>query len=252
MGDMLVVSCDHSTHLIELSSDMKPPVSFPQSLAIAALLGLSTVISAHADVVFDNTQGNLHAMYVSPVEYGDEIKLAPGSARQAQEFQFTYYSNYDLRSGAVVRLYKNDGASVLGAASPGTLLYQSSAFDIKKSDTSNPNNVVANTAVFNLSNSGLILPNTLTWTVEFSGVGSGNDASALVFDAPTVGSSYSDFWKKGSSGWDLLVFGNGTKANFNAKLSATTPTGVPDSGSTLAFLGLGMAGVCVLRRRISA
>lgn len=223
-----------------------------QPLAAAVLLGGLVSGYTHADVVYDNTQGNKSAMFVSPTEYGDEINLAPGLARKAVEFQFTYYSNYDLADGAVIRLYKNNGPAVLGASSPGDLLYQSAVFDIQKSDTSNPNNVIATTATINLAGTGLVFPDTLTWTVEFSGIGSGNEASALVYDPPAVGTSYSDFWQRNSTGWDLMVFPNGPKGNFNAKLTAVVPTGVPDGGSSLALLALGVSGVCLVRRHFKS
>lgn len=231
---------------------MNLSVFIKQPLAAAVLLGGLVSGYTRAEVVYDNTSGNKGSMYVSQSEYGDEINLAPGLARKALEFQFTYYSNYDLADGAVIRLYKNNGPAVLGASSPGDLLYQSSVFDIKKSDATDPNNVLATTTTINLAGTGLILPDTLTWTVEFAGNGSGNEASALVYDAPTVGSSYSDFWKRNGSGWDLLVFPNGPKANFNAKLSAVIPTSVPEGGSSLALLALGVTGVCLVRRRFES
>ena len=231
---------------------MNLSVFIKQPLAAAVLLGGLVAGYTRAEVVYDNTSGNKGSMYVSQTEYGDEINLAPGLARKAVDFQFTYFSNYDLASGAVIRLYKNNGPTVLGASSPGDLLYQSSVFDIKKSDTSDPNNVLATTTTINLAGTGLVFPDTLTWTVEFSGIGGGNEASALVYDAPTVGTSYSDFWQRNSSGWDLMVFPNGPKGNFNAKLTAVVPTSVPEGGSSLAFLALGVTGVCLIRRRFQS
>lgn len=227
---------------------MNLSVYIKQPLATIVLLGSLVSGYARAEVVYDNTQGNQGAMFVSQNEYGDEINLAPGAARRAVDFQFTYYSNYDLADGAILRLYKNNGPIVRGANSPGDLLYQSAVFDIKKSDASDPNNVRATTASINLAGTGLLLPDTLTWTVEFSGVGGGNEASALVYDPPSVGTSFADFWEHSGSGWDLLVLPNGPKGNFNARLTAVVPTSVPDAGSSLALLAFGLTGVCCARR----
>lgn len=229
---------------------MNMSVYIKQPLAAVVLLGVLVSGSTRAEVVYDNTQSNQSAMFVSQTEYGDEINLAPGLARKAVDFQFTYFSNYDLASGAVVRLYKNNGPTVRGASSPGDLLYQSAVFDIKKSDTSDPNNVLATTTTIHLAGTGLLLPDTLTWTVEFSGIGAGNEASALVYYPPTVGTSFSDFWQRNSSGWELMILPNGPKGNFNAKLSAVVPASVPDGGSSLALLLLGVTGVCLVRRRL--
>jgi hypothetical protein len=215
--------------------------------AAIAVAGLCTTTQVFGDIVYDNTTGNLHFMHVSSTEYGDEIKLAPG-ARQATEFQFTYYSNYDLNNGATVRFYKNNGPLVSGAAAPGDLLYQSAAFNIVKSDATDPNNVLAQTATINLSGTGLVLPDVLTWTVEFDGVGNGQDASLLVFDPPSAGSSFNDFWKKDGTTWTINQFPGGPRANFNAKLSASRTTSVPDAGSSMALMGLGLTAVVMVRR----
>ena len=56
---------------------------------------------------------------------------------------------------------------------------KSAAFDIVKSDVSDPNNVLGSRVSINLKGSGLILPDNLTWTVSFSGVSGGNEARAI-------------------------------------------------------------------------
>lgn len=221
--------------------------------AVAALmagsLSFGTVLG---EVVYDDTQGNLHSTHVSDVEYGDEITLG-GTSRLASSFEFSYFSSYDLSSGAVFRLYKNDGAaSPQGPASPGTLLYQSSPFNIVKSDASDPNNVVASKVTINLAGTGLVLPDTLTWTVEFEGTGNGNDAGLLAYDPPSVGSSFKDFWKNTSTGWQLFNFPTGEAGNFSAKVTANRSVSVPDNGSTLALFGFGLGGLFLVRRRTAA
>lgn len=213
-----------------------------QPLMVVALAALGSTIPASLSAqvsVYDNTApaNNLHAIHATGDEYGDQITLAPGFSREATQFDLIYYSNFNLAAGGVVRLYVNDGAPVSGNPSPGTLLYQSAAFDIVKSDVSDPNNVLGSRVSINLKGSGLILPDNLTWTVSFSGVSGGNEAGVLVFDPPTVGGKYGDdFWKKNGPVWSLQTLANNTPGNFAAQITA-----IPEP-STYALAAVGAIG----------
>jgi hypothetical protein len=213
----------------------------PTLAAALSILGFALPFSISAQsVVYDNTSVNLNKIYATPAEYGDQITLG-GSARTAAAFELTYYSSYNLSSGAVVRLYANDGPAVSGSNSPGELLYQSAAFDIVKSDVSDPNNVLGSKVTINLAGTGLVVPDTLTWTVSFAGVSGANEAGAVIFNPPSVGSSDSKFWQRDGASWALSEI-PGTPGNFSAKLTAVPEPGQVALASIGAIGWLALAG----------
>jgi len=98
------------------------------------------------------------------------------------------------------------------AKKPGTLLYESGEFNLQ-----NKYNTVSVTGL------NLELPEgtkEVTWSVEFTNIGLGQ-AGLLLYDPPTVGESYDDFWEKTIDGWELKSIAE--SANFAARLA-----GVPD------------------------
>ena len=205
-------------------------------MAVVAALGTTVPFAASAQtVVYNNTTGVSTGMHVSNVEYGDEITLA-GSLRTATQFSFNYFSNYDLSGGGVLRIYANDGPLVSGSPAPKEVLYQSAPFDIVKSNVSDPNNAQGSMVTINLSSTGLVVPNKVTWTVSFSSVGGANTAGLLVYGGPTTGTSKEDFWKKTAGTWSLQLLDNNVSANFGAKLTA-----IPEP-STYALAGVGAIG----------
>jgi len=217
----------------------------PTLAAIVTILGASLPFSISAQtVVYDNTANNLHAIHSTGEEYGDQISLAGDSTlRTATAFELIYYSNYNLAAGGVVRLYANDGPAVGGFSSPGELLYQSAAFDIIKSDSTDLNNVSGTRLTINLAGTGLVVPDTLTWSVSFSGnAAGGNDAGVLVYDPPTVGSAGELFWKRNGPIWALTDLANNVNGNFAAKLTAIPEPSTVALGSIAAIGWLALAG----------
>ena len=98
------------------------------------------------------------------------------------------------------------------AKKPGTLLYESAKFNLQ-----DKYNTVSVTGL------NLELPagtKEVTWSVEFMSLGAGS-AGLLLYDPPTVGKSYNDFWEKTNKGWELKFIGE--NANYAARLA-----GVPD------------------------
>ena len=101
------------------------------------------------------------------------------------------------------------------AKKPGTLLYESGKFNLL-----NKYNTVSVTGL------NLELPEgtkEVTWTVEFTGLGAGQ-SGLLLYDPPTLGTSYDDFWEKVDEVWELKSIEE--NANFAARLA-----GVPDGAN---------------------
>ena len=191
-------------------------------------------------VVYDNTTHDLGGSYTTGDEYGDQIALKLGP-RTVQNFQFNYYSTYAQTGGARLRFYANDGALVDGKAAPGTAIYDSGVFDI---------NSGIQTVSIDFSSIPFEVPNSFTWTVQFSGIDVAGDrrAGLLVYDPPGPGASDSTFWLRNGVTWSLssLSGPNGTMAgNFNAKLS-TVPE--PSTYALLATGVLGWLGTAAYRR----
>ena len=95
---------------------------------------------------------------------------------------------------------------------PGTLLF-----------TSDPITLSEGYQTYRVSGIKVDLPDTVTWTVEFTGV-TGNEINvgnraALVLGDPSVGSSLDDFWQKDEAGWTTYQTVTGG-SDFSAKLVA--------------------------------
>lgn len=210
-------------------------------LAVLAL-GLS---SARAAVVYELSSGTGNDYYQGFKEFGDELKLA-GSERIIQSFSFDYFANYAQAGGLTFRIYANDGALVGGSHTPKTVL------DVRTFDILSGGAHVEINFPYDASN---VLPDSITYTVAFSGIGGGspNRAGLILPNAnPTVGSSFDDIWQRtgtGASDWALIQVtdANGVPviANFRA-----TVTAVPEPG-TVALMVLGGAGLLAASRRRS-
>lgn len=165
---------------------------------------------ANAEIIYDNSGGTGTNVYYSLLEYGDEVRLA-GTGRVITEFQFEYYGDFVPTGNetARLRLYMNDGPGTY--PSPKTVLYDSGNFQIFAG---------YQTKVFD--GLSIVVTNSLTWTVQFSGlVGGTGDEAGLVFrNPPSVGKSFYDFWLKTSTGWRLFSWQGNPVANFAARISS--------------------------------
>ena len=106
-------------------------------------------------------------------------------------------------------------AADTGDKTPGTLLF-----------TSDPITLSEGYKTYQVDGINVELPDTVTWTVEFTGVTGnelnvGNRAALVLSGTDVVGSSYDDFWQKDASGWMLYQTGSSTETDdFAAKLFA--------------------------------
>jgi hypothetical protein len=189
-----------------------------------------------AAVVYDNSSTSLTNYFPTTLETGDQITLA-GTARTLSQFSFSYFFSGSTVSTQTwrLRLYANDGTT----NSPGTALFTGDAIPVNLG-VGGYNTYDVN---FPLSSNLITLPDTFTWTVQFSNLAAGQSAGLLVYGPPSVGSSFNDFWQKdGSGNWSLNTIGGSPRSDFAAIVNA-----VPEPG-VLALGGLGVLVLAGLRR----
>ena len=119
-------------------------------------------------------------------------------------------------------------ANVTGDKTPGTLLF-----------TSDPITLSEGYKTYQVGGINVELPDTVTWTVEFTGVTGnelnvGNRAALVLSGTDVVGSSYDDFWQKDESGWMIYQTGStGQSDDFAAKLFAQSWRSYRDTDSVV-------------------
>jgi hypothetical protein len=191
-------------------------------MIIGSLALYAQVVRAQPQVVFDNSTTDLNIRYDPGTnEVGDEIVLAPGTGRNLTQFRFQYWgTNFSGTEKIDLRFYANDGLpSYSGPNMPGTLLFDSGPFTIFETDRL--------TIIFNNFATGVAhalagaIPNDFTWSVQFSGLGPGASAGVDLYNPPTVGSDYNDYWYNNGTSWDLMGATNGTPVNFAVRIQAT-------------------------------
>src|SRR5215207_1538652 len=139
-----------------------------KSLTLAVAAAALASLSAKAQIIaYDNTTGYQDTVTDrGNIELGDEINLTTG-ASVLTDFQFEYnYSGGDGATG-VLRLWAKDAN---GGLQPGTLLLQSSPFNLQSGLHS-----------AGISGQALAVPGNLIWTVDFDGIGLGESAGLLFY-----------------------------------------------------------------------
>lgn len=200
-------------------------MNFKDKLKLVVAVSLAGAGSAFAATVFEVPAGQ-DSFYSTSLEYGDQVQLAGGAGWTLESVTIPYYSNYGSVGGLTVKIYANDGVN----GAPSSVLYSSSPIDI----LSNGGTVTIPFANIPAN----VLPAGFTYTVSFAGVGGANSAGLYVPDlAPTVGSSFNDFWQNSGTGWELRTMQNGDLANFQVSITA-----VPEP-SVIALASLGLAGL---------
>ncbi len=203
--------------------------------AVGSVLSIC-VSSAVGEIVYDNTTTRLNPprFAQSGFEFGDQVIL-DGTARTVSAFSFEYDgTNFSGGEMAQVRFYANDsGASQL----PGTLLFDSGPFAISATDS--PGTVDYATLNFNSLN--VDVPNTFTWTVEFSGLTTGN-AGLSLYGPPSVGNNLTDYWERSGmgGGWVLRAPNGANPIDFGAQIQAVPEPSVLALSAFAALCGLGL------------
>jgi hypothetical protein len=191
------------------------------------------------EIVYDNSQSDLNRTYIpqpdTGVEFGDEINL-DGTARTVTNFEFEYFlsGNADGDETATLTFYRNNGPTVtrtiggttVQVASPGDVLYTSPVLSLQTGfQTAEALEIAVD------------VPDTFTWAVTFGGIEINEVAGLRVYDPPTTGSSFTDFWQRNAGTWNLYLFDNPEgPANFAARVTA-----VPEPTTVAYALLAGLA-----------
>jgi hypothetical protein len=178
-------------------------------MLLSAVLGAMITITTQAEVVYDNltTPLGLHIGGFPYEEVADDFSLGEGP-RILQSITVAYAGfNFDGDETLTVNLYAMDGpptAGSFGFSTPGELLFT----------TTVPIAATVGAEITINEPTGLVgLPDTLAVGLSFGGVDfipGGNDAGPLLYDPPSTGSSFDDYWLRGfpnpGDPWGLFTF----------------------------------------------
>jgi hypothetical protein len=214
---------------------------------MVAIAGALTVlsVSALAEIVYDNTasQNYLGQDITSATEFGDQINLSSATAsRLLTNFRFDYYlaPTASGNESLTFKLYANDGVN----GAPQTELTAGKTWSVSLAPG-------YNNVSFGFDQTGpfsVNLPETFTWSVLFAGVDGQEHAGLLMFDPPTIGSSFNDFWERQPDGsWKTMQV-LGAAVNFSAQISAVPELGTLQYGLMGGLVWIGLA----IRRRLAA
>jgi hypothetical protein len=205
--------------------------SYLRSVLVAAALFATALEGA---IVYDNTSNFEQLFNDSRLESGDEVTLA-GTARVITEFAFEYYAEFATTGDetAKVRFYRMDGAPGENPFNtPGTLLYESSAFGIE-----------SGYRTVRISELALWIPgDTFMFSVEFRGVTAEESVGLLYYDPPTVGTSGSYFWEKENGAWSAVASVDAGN-NFSARVTAEAALQITSVGNVANGVAVIVAGV---------
>jgi hypothetical protein len=182
--------------------------------AVQILAASAAVASSAQQIVYDNTTTYLDRFAGEEGEFGDEIILG-GTARLLTQIQFEYFGDFAQQGDelAKVRIYTNDKVYDLFRNEPTTVLFESGYFPI------NPGYNSRSIAV-----PGVLLPEVVTFTIEFRGLASTEKAGLLLYSPPTVGRSWNEFWRRSEEGnWQPIIYSRTDptlKANAALRLTA--------------------------------
>lgn len=241
--------------------------TFLKAIVVGAGIAAIGTAGVRADVLYQDTTNqtgiNLTG-FDNNQQIGQEIWLGSVLPEYLTNFSFEYYSPDSSWSDTVyadVRLFENNGPlTASGYATPGTLFYDSGPVavpnPIQYNGDSASNGLVATYLLSDLQfptaggtalNSNFVLPTNFTFTVAFSGLTGAESVALPMFDPPTVGTNYNDYWYDASGTWELLTNANIPELGFAAEFNGS-PTPTPEP-TVFALGALGGAMLAAFARR---
>ena len=176
-------------------------------------------------------------------EVGDDMVLLQPGLRVFEWAKVAYTgAAFDGNETMTMSLYMMDGAPTPGSfgfPTPGTSIY---------SQTVPIGAGASNLAMFADASGTVILPDVVGMGLTFGGIDGAETFGPLLFDPPTVGSSFFDYWLRGvpvSGGpWGLYSFGGNPNVNLGVQITA-----VPEASTWVSLVGLsGLVGAVAWRR----
>lgn len=215
-------------------------------LAVASATRAQTVVYANNTTLFG---GGVVLSLSNGDTIGNTITLSTGSPRNVVGFSFQFYATNTAGSFSGtpqldVRLWDNTGATVgsPGVPAPNNLLYDSTYFGLLFPAPTASGNINFTTADFGVG--GLTVPDTLTWTVTVSGLGSGDQFGLVAFGPPTVGADANYYWQNVDGNWETHTNSIQGANSFGVVVQA-----VPEPGTlSIAAFG-GIALLAAFKRR---
>lgn len=246
---------------------MKPTL---KTLAVLLAVVARAQFAYCGQAVYDNsttdTQYNLgltNNQVVGGEVFMDSSQLAVSP--YLTNFSFEYYSPNTSWSGTVqadIKFYLNDGTPYHGYGSPGTLFYDSGLFAISTPLSINsggngvatltfswmdlylPYNPITQDGALMNMNLNAALPQDFTVVYSFSGLAGGDQIGLEVFNPPTVGTNYGDYWIMNGSSWELVTNNAGGVAVGSQFINSPEPAPEP------SVLGLGAMGMVLMAQLI--
>jgi hypothetical protein len=207
-------------------------------LAVSAFMGSTSA----QQIIYDNSSSSLgQRTGEGNTEVGDVVNFG-GTARTISQVQFEYFLTPASSGNETGQFFMyNVGANGL----PSTLLYSSPTFNLTGTSGSGFGQI-------KIDNLSVNVPDTIAWTVSFSGLEGSESAGLLFYNPPTVGSSptfdpgdgtqHDFFLTHNVTGWHVLDTPN-LVDNLGARFTA-----VPEPSTIALFVG-GLATMGLIRRR---
>ena len=224
--------------------------TFRPSVFLSVILFSSPVLSSAQSIVYDNTtkaetfSGGRQVVYTPAdptAEFGDQVTLTNvPSDRTLSQFSFYYFYGGPATNQltATVRFYSNTGTN---PPTMGNKFYESDSISLTNR---NATGYGTEMILFSAANPAVNLPETFTWTVQFSNLGLGA-AGLLAYGPPSVGTSFNDFWLSSGTSWqtETIVVGATAVADssFGAQVTAVPEPSVYALGALALLARLGLA-----------
>jgi hypothetical protein len=186
-------------------------------------------------------------------QIGNEITLNSANV-VLTGFNFEYFTTttttFSSSVAVELRLYN-------GAPSTGSLFYDNSFSPVTPAPGAGPPaspsggaDVIYNAADFG---GGILLPKDFTFTLTFTGLGSGDTINLLLAGPPSgqIGSTTPNYWYNTGSGFSLLAYNVSGPVSADLAAEFTGFVKTPDASVTAGLLGLGLMGIFVLHRKFA-